>query len=188
MTDTAKIADALEEKYSRFKELSGMARAIECAVAWDSVYDANHHRVISPVSRLWSIRKGGYVLFCWDNFFAGYLAGSRCPELALSNMIEIVNERTDRGFVPNMSCGNGQKTLDRSQPPVGSRMVWELYRQYGDEALIKEYFPAMDAWMDSMGGVSVRTALVYAGDLSPAVREEGFFDFVVGADELFADA
>ena len=38
------------------------------------------------------------------------------------------------------------------------------------------------------GGLSVRTALVYAGELSPAVREEGFFDFIVGADELFADA
>ena len=37
-------------------------------------------------------------------------------------------------------------------------------------------------------GLSVRTALVYAGELSPAVREEGFFDFIVGADELFADA
>ena len=31
--------------------------------------------------------------------------------LAYSNVIEIINEQTDRGFVPNMSCGNGLKTL-----------------------------------------------------------------------------
>ncbi len=28
-------------------------------------------------------------------------------------------------------------------------------------------------------GKSVRTALVYAGNLSPAVEQEGFFDFIV---------
>lgn len=34
-------------------------------------------------------------------------------------------------------------------------------------------------------GLSVRTALVYDGAISPAVREEGFFDFIVPASELF---
>lgn len=34
-------------------------------------------------------------------------------------------------------------------------------------------------------GLSVRTALVYDGEISPVVREEGFFDFIVPAAELF---
>ena len=34
-------------------------------------------------------------------------------------------------------------------------------------------------------GTSVRTALVYEGRLSPAVKEEGFFDFLVSAGDLF---
>ena len=29
-------------------------------------------------------------------------------------------------------------------------MVWELYQQYGDTRLIREYFPAMETWMDAM--------------------------------------
>ena len=29
-------------------------------------------------------------------------------------------------------------------------IVWELYQQYGDMDLVREYYPAMDAWMDSM--------------------------------------
>ncbi len=140
--------ERLEEKHRAFGSEASLASAIECALAWDTVYDPNHDRVISPVSRLWSIRKGGYVLFCWDNFFAGHLAGSRCPELAVSNMIEIVNERTDKGFVPNMSCGNGQKTLDRSQPPVGSRMVLELYRETGWGWFPKLLYPALKQWND----------------------------------------
>ena len=137
---------AMEQRYQKAGDLAWAREALECAVSWDTIYDANRNRVISPVSRLWSIRKGGYVLFCWDNFFAGYLAGFVNKNLAYSNVIEIVNERTDDGFVPNMSCGNGQKTLDRSQPPVGSRMVLELYRKYKDLWLIELLYPALFEW------------------------------------------
>jgi hypothetical protein len=35
------------------------------------------------------------------------------------------------------------------------------------------------------GGKSVRTALVYAGSLSPAVEQEGFFDFIVPIERLW---
>ena len=136
----------LDARYESFGPLSWMARAMECAIAWDSVYDASHDRVISPVSRLWSIRKGGYVLFCWDNFFAGFMAGFCSKALAYSNVTEILNERTEKGFVPNMSCGNGQKTLDRSQPPVGSRMVLELYGKFHDSWLIRMLYPALFEW------------------------------------------
>ena len=34
-------------------------------------------------------------------------------------------------------------------------------------------------------GMSVRTALVYAGDLSPAVEESDYFDFVVPIQRMF---
>ena len=147
---TEQKKQALAKRYSREGNLEWACRAAECAIAWDTVYDAVNNRVISPVSRLWSIRKGGYVLFCWDNFFAGYLAGylpgTAGKEVAYSNVIEIVNERTPKGFVPNMSCGNGQKTLDRSQPPVGSRMVLELYRKYEDLWLVELLYPALLKW------------------------------------------
>ncbi len=141
-TQKARLMSSFESAGER----AWMKRAISCALTWDTVYDANRNRVISPVSRLWSIRKGGYVLFCWDNFFAGYLAGTFSKALAYSNVIEIVNERTGRGFIPNMACGNGMKTEDRSQPPVGSRMVLELYHTYGDLWLVKLLYPALLSW------------------------------------------
>ena len=79
------IADkcaAHAKKCARFGEAGGMYEALESALSWDTVYDAKNDRVISPVSRLWSISSGGYVLFCWDNFFAGFMAGLGCRELA----------------------------------------------------------------------------------------------------------
>ena len=131
----------------------------------------NHHRVISPVSRLWSIRKGGYVLFCWDNFFAGYLAAGSSRALAYSNVIEILNERTEKGFVPNMSCGNGQKTLDRSQPPVGSRMILELYHRFHDRWLVELCYPALlewNSWFDRSRR-SPEGALCWGSDPAPVI-------------------
>ncbi len=35
------------------------------------------------------------------------------------------------------------------------------------------------------GRKSIRTALVYCGELAPVVRGSGFFDFLVPAEELF---
>lgn len=34
-------------------------------------------------------------------------------------------------------------------------------------------------------GVSVRTALVYDGHLAPALREDGYFDFLIPVEKLF---
>lgn len=137
----------LIDKYSKYDELAWMVEAMECAISWDTIYDAGHNRVISPVSRLWSIGSGGYVLFCWDTFFAAVMAamsGSR--ELAYSNFIEIINEATDNGFIPNLSYGTGQKSLDRSQPPVGSMVLEILYNIYGEKWLVEEYFEPLYKW------------------------------------------
>ena len=92
--------------------------AIQTCLAWDTIYDPTHERVISPVSRNWSVGSGGYVLFCWDNYFAAYLASVDNRDLAYANAVEITRERTPAGFVPNVAsrvCGF--TSLDRSQPP-----------------------------------------------------------------------
>ena len=145
-TVVAESKEAMLSQHDSKSALNWAHEAIESAVSWDSVYDSIHDRVISPVSRLWSIRKGGYVLFCWDNFFAGYMAADGNKFLAYSNLIEILNERTENLFVPNMACGTGQKTEDRSQPPVGARMLLEVYEKYGDKWIVEMMFPALVRW------------------------------------------
>jgi len=49
--------------------------AIETTLGWDTIYEPSKHRVISPVSRVWSVNWGGYVVFDWDTFFAATMAG-----------------------------------------------------------------------------------------------------------------
>ena len=115
-------------------------------MAWDTIYDAKKNRVISPVSRLWSINSGGYVLFCWDNFFAGYMASLGCPPLACSNLHEILAERTKDGFVPNFAYATGQVSADRSQPPVGSAMLLETYRVLGEKWIVEDMYGGLLSW------------------------------------------
>lgn len=131
---------------SRYGELQPMYEAMEAALMWDTIYDAKHDRVISPVSRLWSIGNGGYVLFCWDNFFAGFMASLGCKELAYANLREILNEATPDGFVPNFAYATGQCSADRSQPPVGSTMLLETYRIHREKWLVEEMYDGLLRW------------------------------------------
>ena len=137
---------AHEEKLEQHGVMRGMYEAMECAMAWDTIYDAKKNRVISPVSRLWSINSGGYVLFCWDNFFAGYMASLGCPPLACSNLHEILAERTKDGFVPNFAYATGQVSADRSQPPVGSAMLLETYRALGEKWIVEDMYGGLLSW------------------------------------------
>ncbi|MBQ8149755.1 MAG: hypothetical protein IJ041_04495 [Clostridia bacterium] len=138
--------DEHRQRCARFGKTADLYEAMESALGWDTIYDARGDRVISPVSRLWSISSGGYVLFCWDNFFAGFMASLGDPALAVSNLREILNQQTPAGFVPNFAYATGQCSADRSQPPVGSAMVLESYRILGQKWLVEETFDDLLRW------------------------------------------
>lgn len=135
-----------EQENLRYGEMREMYEALEAALGWDTIYDAKHDRAVSPVSRLWSISNGGYVLFCWDNFFAGYMAARGDKALAYSNMREILNEHTKEGFVPNLAYATGQVSADRSQPPVGSTMLLKTYGIYKEKWIVEDMFDELLDW------------------------------------------
>ena len=51
-------------------------------------------------------------------------------DLAFANVLEHLRGATDEGFIPNDNRGNGSKSFDRSQPPVGAIMVREVYKKF----------------------------------------------------------
>ena len=90
--------------------------AIETTIGWDTIYEPEKERVISPVSRVWSVDWGGYVLFDWDTFFAATMAGIGDKDLAYANALEILREETAQGFVPNYArAGTGTVPTDPSR-------------------------------------------------------------------------
>ena len=120
--------------------------AIETTLGWDTIYDPDKNRVISPVSRLWSVNWGGYVLFDWDTFFAATMAGIGDRDLAYADAIETLREETPAGFVPNYARPGGWKSFDRSEPPVGSITVLGLYKKFGDMWFLEEAFAPLLSW------------------------------------------
>jgi len=120
--------------------------AIETTLGWDTIYEPEKGRVISPVSRVWSVGWGGYVLFDWDTFFAATMARMGSKDLAYANALEILREETPEGFVPNYARAGGWKSFDRSEPPVGAITVLGLYKKFHDGWFLEDAFEPLMKW------------------------------------------
>ncbi|HEY1897654.1 MAG TPA: trehalase family glycosidase [Terracidiphilus sp.] len=149
----SEIGEAIEKQraaYEQSIQATGqngpIVDAIETTLGWDTIYDPEKERVISPVSRVWSVSWGGYVLFDWDTFFAATLAAIGDRELAYANALEILREETDQGFVPNYARSGNWKSSDRSEPPVGAITVLGLYRKFHDDWFLEDAFPPLLRW------------------------------------------
>jgi putative isomerase len=121
-------------------------RAIQTVLNWDTIYEPEHGRVVTPVSRIFNIICGGYMLFDWDDFFAATLAATYDRDLAYANAMETLNSTTPAGFVPNFSRGKDWKSLDRSEPPVGSMTVLALFKQFHDRWFLVDAYPRLLRW------------------------------------------
>ena len=135
-----------QQSVASFGDHASVADAIQTVIGWDTIYEPHGHRIISPVSRIWSVGWGGYVLFDWDTFFAATLAAVGDRDLAYANAIEICREATPQGFVPNYARGGGWKSEDRSEPPVGAITLLGLYEKFHDRWLLADTFPALLTW------------------------------------------
>lgn len=137
---------AEERRSQAYGELSDCFRAMQTILAWNTVYDAANARVITPVSRLWNRGWGGFVLFDWDTYFAGYMCSYFNKDLAYANMVEITKAISAQGFIPNYQAPFGNYSWDRSEPPVGAILVLDMYRRFGDKWFLAEVYDELLAW------------------------------------------
>ena len=149
--DEIKNAIGIQERRLRteaeeYGSLSEAFIAIQAGIAWNLIYEPKHDRVVSTVGRLWNEEYGGYCLFGWDNFFLAYMTGLSDRELAYANVIEHLHGKTEGGFIPNDNRGNGSKSFDRSQPPVGGIMVKEIYKRFPEKWFLEATFDDLLGW------------------------------------------
>ena len=123
-----------------------MVDAIQTVLGWDTIYEPEGRRVLSPVSRVWSVNWGGYVIFDWDTFFAATMASIGDRDLAYADAIETLRSETQQGFVPNYARSGGWKSSDRSEPPVGSITVLGIYQRFHDRWFLEEAFAPLLRW------------------------------------------
>ena len=137
---------SLQARAEGYGDLADAYLAVTSGIAWNTIYEPRHDRVVSTVGRLWNQEYGGVALFGWDNFFLAYMTALDNRELALANVIEHLRGATAEGFLPNDNRGNGSKSWDRSQPPVGGIMVREVYRRYPERWFLEAAFDPLLAW------------------------------------------
>jgi hypothetical protein len=171
------LLDAGAQKYRQTVTATGtntldpIRDAIQTTLGWDTIYEPTHQRVVSPVSRVWSVAWGGYVIFDWDTFFAATMAGIGDRDLAYADALETLREETPQGFVPNYARAGNWKSSDRSEPPVGAITVLGLYQQFHDRWFLDDaYLPLLrwNRWWDQHRQIQGYLAWGSDGDNQPA--------------------
>jgi putative isomerase len=180
--------EILNNKRDGFGELSEVYNAMQSCMAWDTIYEPQKDRVVTTVSRLWNINNGGYALFCWDTYFAAYMAALDNKQLAYSNAIEITKEKTDDAFIPNVAWGTGYKSYDRSQPPVGSMVVKEIFRKYREKWFIEYLFEDLYKWNTwFLNNREVKEGLLAWGSNPYTPKFDGYWE-TAGVNDTFGGA
>lgn len=142
----AQRGDAYRKSIASVGQNGPIVDAIETTLGWDTIYEPSRQRVVSPVSRVWSVNWGGYVIFDWDTFFAATMAGIGDRDLAYADAIETLRESTAQGFVPNYARSGRWSSIDRSEPPVGAITVLGLYRKFHERWFLEETFVPLLRW------------------------------------------
>jgi putative isomerase len=135
-----------QKRVDAYGNLSESFKAMQTILAWNTIYDAPNKRVITPVSRNWNNGWGGFVLFDWDTYFASYMLSSFNKDLAYANAIEITKAITPDGFIPNYQSPFGNTSWDRSQPPIGSTVILDIYKKYKEKWLLDEVYNELLTW------------------------------------------
>jgi putative isomerase len=152
--------------------------AMQTILGWNLTYDPENDRAIAPVSRMWSAYWGGYVLFDWDTYFASFMYGLYNRDLAFANAVEVTKGITRRGFIPNAASAYGIQTDDRSQPPVGSLMVLEIYKRHKEKWFLAEVYDELLRWNRWWPGArDTRGLLAWGSDNEPQLVDGTFHNF-----------
>lgn len=123
----------------------GAPEAIGNSMFWNTLYAPNHDLMFPSISRQWAHRWGGWVVGEWDCFFGALLTSLEDQAQTVAGVRAILSSQTDSGVVPNIASALGI-TPDRSQPPVGSYVVWKIYQRFQDREWLAWAYPRLKKW------------------------------------------
>ncbi|WP_439619019.1 MGH1-like glycoside hydrolase domain-containing protein [Shinella sp.] len=161
----------------------GALDAVRDVVAWNTVWDETNARPYTAVTRIWNL--GKFAVWYNDQTFAALLAGVFDADLARENMAVALAGATPQGNIACIVTSN-DAWVDRSQPPHGALVAWQLYQRSGESSILRASYQALarnNRWWrthrdpDSAGLVSCGTSDVgeglYKGTAFAARNETG---------------
>ncbi len=144
-TTIAAAKKAYENYSAKYGDKAEAFQGIQSVLGWNTLYDAENNRVITPVTRGWNEAWQGYVLFEWDTYFAALLFALDNKDLAYSNAIAVTNGINKLGAVGFTQMPGG-RVSDQSQPPVGSAICWMIYEKYKEKWFLEEVYQGLLSW------------------------------------------
>ena len=75
---------------------------------------------------------------------AAYMLSLDAKELGYSALVQVVKSRTAEGFVPNTAASVNKAR--HSQPPVGSKILLEMFRKYKETWIVELLFDDLYDW------------------------------------------
>ncbi|MEK1932905.1 MAG: trehalase family glycosidase, partial [Pararhizobium sp.] len=174
----------------------GALDAMRDVVAWNTVWDETNARPYTAVTRIWNL--GKFAVWYNDQTFAALLASVFDADLARENMAAALAGATPQGNIACIVTSN-DAWVDRSQPPHGALVAWQLYQRTGEISVIKTSYDALarnQRWWrthrdpDGTGLVSCGTSDVGEGlykGTAFAARNETGMDNSATHDEAIYD-
>jgi putative isomerase len=120
------------------------AAAVRDIIAWNTIWDAAHHRPTTVLTRNWLTAKfSGWGVWLNDMLFHALLAALADDfPTARANLEAALEYQSPEG---NLACLRtaSQEWIDRSQSPIGGYVLWRIFEMTGDRALLAEHFPTL---------------------------------------------
>ncbi len=123
----------------------GAPEAIGNSMFWNTLYASSNGLIFPSISRSWAHEWGGWVVGEWDCFFGALLTSLEDRAQSAAGIKAILLAQVDTGLVPNAAAASGI-TAGRSQPPVGSYLVWKVYQCIQDRDLLEWAYPRLKKW------------------------------------------
>ncbi|MFL5259742.1 MAG: amylo-alpha-1,6-glucosidase [Hyphomicrobiales bacterium] len=117
--------------------------AIRDVMGWNTVWDEVNHRPYITCSRNWDIKKfGGFGFWLNDTAINALLVSLFDLEQARENLGLVLSAATPDGNLPCIMTGNDQ-WVDRTQSPILSFVLWQIYRLAGTRDLLELAYPVL---------------------------------------------
>jgi len=105
-------------------------------MGWNTIWDSVNHRPYITCSRNWDLKKfGGFGFWLNDTAINAFIVSLFDPDQARENLAMLLSAATPEGNLPCIMTGN-DAWVDRTQTPIISFIVWQIYLRTGDRLFI----------------------------------------------------
>ncbi|TCR79514.1 trehalase family glycosidase [Rhizobium sp. BK376] len=108
--------------------------AVRDIVGWNTIWDETNNRPYTAVTRIWNL--GKFAVWYNDQTYAALLSGLFDMDIARENLAAAFAGVTPQGNVACIVTSN-DAWVDRTQPPLGSLVIWDLYQRSGERSIIE---------------------------------------------------